>query len=82
MRRRWRRPSGWVTVPSFSAWDSAGKMTSACLVDSFSNIEIATTKSGVLQGFRPALAVGVVADGVDVGEDRSADSSSGLERLA
>ena len=28
-RRRWIRPSGWVTVPSFSAAASAGKTTVA-----------------------------------------------------
>ena len=32
-RTRWRRPSGWVTVPSFSAYDSAGKTTFGVLVE-------------------------------------------------
>ena len=34
-RTRWRRPSGWVTVPSFSAWVSSGKTTSALAVVAF-----------------------------------------------
>ena len=33
-RTRWMRPSGWVSVPSFSAFDSAGKTTVACSASS------------------------------------------------
>jgi hypothetical protein len=38
------RPSGWVTVPSFSAWDSAGSTMFAWAVDSSSCIATETTK--------------------------------------
>ena len=48
-RTRWRRPSGWVTVPSFSAWVSSGKTTSALAVVAFSNIEKETTKSAAVR---------------------------------
>ncbi len=47
-RTRWRRPSGWVTVPSFSAWVSSGKTTSAFAVVAFSSIEKVTTKSAAV----------------------------------
>ena len=48
-RTRWRRPSGWVTVPSFSAWVSSGKTTSALAVVAFSCIEKQTTKSAAVR---------------------------------
>src|SRR6202012_2018546 len=43
-RTRWRRPSGWVTVPSFSAWVSSGKRTSALAAVAVAKVEKATTK--------------------------------------
>ena len=57
-RTRWRRPSGWVTVPSFSAWVSSGKRTSALALVAFSCIEKQTTKSAAVIAASQALVSG------------------------
>ena len=57
-RTRWRRPSGWVTVPSFSAWLSSGRTTFASLVEASSNIETATTKPAFVSAFSQSPELG------------------------
>ena len=47
-RTRCRRPSGWVTVPSFSAWVSSGRTTSALAVVAFSCMEKTTRWSAAV----------------------------------
>ena len=75
-RTRWTRPSGWVTVPSFSAWDSAGRKTSAWPPEAFPNIPTSSTKSAAPRAVLPALWVGQLADRVDVPEDHASSSSA------
>ena len=57
-RTRCRRPSGWVTVPSFSAWVSSGKTTSAFAVVAFSKVEKTTRWSAAVRARSQAAVSG------------------------
>ncbi len=78
-RTRCRRPSGCVTVPSFSAWVSSGKTTSALAVVAFSKVEKTTRCFVARQGSVPSLGVREVAEGVDAEEDQRLELA-GLEQ--
>ena len=69
-RTRCRRPSGWVTVPSFSAWVSSGKRTSALAAVAVAKVEKETTKLGGVQRLLPGRGVGEVAERVDADQDQ------------
>ncbi len=80
-RTRWTRPSGWVTVPSFSAWDSAGRKTSAWPPDAFPNIPTSSTKSAAPRAVFQRSGSGSSRIG-STSQRITASSSSGLQRVA
>ena len=81
IRSRCRRPSGCTTVPSFSAWDSAGKMTVACSRrPSVSTEAWATTSAALCSAALPQRAVGLVADRVGLEQVQRGQLAVGRRR--
>ena len=77
-RTRCRRPSGWVTVPSFSACVSSGKTTSEIAVVAFSKVREGDDVVGGRESRFPCVGVREVPERVDSEEDAATSISPAI----
>ena len=78
IRSRCRRPSGCTVVPSFSACDSAGKMTVACSAQALGQHRgVGDDEGSGVHRPLPQAAVGLVADGVGPEQVQGGDLAVG-----